>query len=211
MHLSAFYEDSALVKDAFALAYADIKNAFQYYLEHYHNNRPLIIAGHSQGALMVEWLLKEFFDGKPLQNRLVAAYIIGWPIPKNYFQNIPVCSTALQTGCFCGWRTFLAGYIPEYVKNEKTTSYVTNPLTWKTDNTYAGRELNKGSVLINFNRIVKGTTDAQIKDGVLWANRPRFPGSLFYRTRNYHVGDINLFYMNVRENVGQRIKAFLQL
>ncbi|MBD0295342.1 MAG: DUF3089 domain-containing protein [Flavisolibacter sp.] len=210
LHLSAFFSNSALVQSAFDTAYADVKNAFQYYLQHYHNNRPLIIAGHSQGALMAEWLLKEFFDAKPLQKQLIAAYIIGWPIPQNYFENIRVCNTPEQTGCFCGWRTFRAGYIPEYVKKEATTSYVTNPLTWKTDNNYAGRELNKGSILFNFNRIIKSATDAQIKDGILWVNRPQFPGSIFYRARNYHIGDVNLFYMNVRENVAQRIAAFLQ-
>lgn len=33
-----------------SLAYADIKEAFLYYLEHYNNGRPIILAGFSQGG-----------------------------------------------------------------------------------------------------------------------------------------------------------------
>src|SRR5206468_2691589 len=59
-HLSAFYQDNPETRAAFDTAYADIKNAFEFYLQHYHTNQPIIIAGHSQGARMAERLLKEF-------------------------------------------------------------------------------------------------------------------------------------------------------
>jgi hypothetical protein len=36
----------------------------------------------------------------------------------------------------------------------------------------------------------------------------KIPGSFFYWTRNYHIGDINLYYLNIRENVSQRIRMF---
>ena len=32
---------------------------------------------------------------------------------------------------------------------------------------------------------------------------------VLYTSRNYHIGDINLFYINIRENVAERIQAFL--
>jgi hypothetical protein len=44
-----------------------VKTAFLYYLQHYNNGRPIIIASHSQGATHGKRLLKEFFDGKELQ------------------------------------------------------------------------------------------------------------------------------------------------
>ena len=53
----------------------DVKAAFQYYLEHYNNGRPIIIASHSQGTTHAKRLLKEFFDGTALQHQLVAAYL----------------------------------------------------------------------------------------------------------------------------------------
>jgi len=55
------------VKKAFEMAYADVKAAFQHYLENYNNGRPIVIASHSQGTTHSMKLLKEFFDGKPLQ------------------------------------------------------------------------------------------------------------------------------------------------
>lgn len=209
-HLSSFFLEPKKSKPIFDTAYADVKNAFDYYLKTQHGGRPLIIAGHSQGALLAERLLKEYFDGKPLENKLVAAYIIGWPIPKNYFEKLTVCSTAVQTGCFCGWRSFKVNYIPEYVRKEVVPSYVTNPLTWTTDNTYAERKLNKGSVLRNFNQLIPAVADAQIQQGVLWVNKPKFKGSIFFTRPNYHVADINLFYASLRQNVGDRIAAFLR-
>jgi hypothetical protein len=40
--------------------------------------------------------------------------------------------------------------------------------------------------------------------------KPRFPGSFLYRIRNYHIGDINLFYLNIRHNVETRLKGYLK-
>src|SRR4051812_12266936 len=85
---------------------------------------------------------------------------------------------------------------------------VTNPLTWKTTDEYAPYSLNKGAVTTTFNRVIHGATDAQIHDGVLWINRPRIPGSIFLNIKNYHIGDINLFYVNIRENLRERVDAF---
>ncbi len=209
-HLSAFFADNDSTRAAFDTAYTDVRSAFLVYLKNYNHSRPLIIAGHSQGSKMAERLLKEFFDGKPLQQLLVAAYIIGWPIPQNYFDFLPVCRDAQQTGCFCGWRTFRKNYIPPYIQLETSTSYVTNPLNWMTTSLQVGRGMNKGSVLKDFNKIVTHTTDAQVHEGVLWVNRPKFPGSVFYNTLNYHIADINLFYINLRENVQERIVSYLK-
>lgn len=209
-HISAFFINNDETRSAFDIAYSDIKRAFEFYLEHYNNNRPIIIAGHSQGALMAERLLKEFFDGKSLQQKLVVAYIVGWSIPENSFEKITGCTDSLQTNCFCGWRTFKENYIPVYIRNEQTVSFVTNPLSWTTTNEYISLEKNKGSVLRDFNKIIRHTTDAQIHNGVLWANKPKFPGAIFYQSKNYHIGDINLFYMNMRENIEQRIFSYLK-
>jgi hypothetical protein len=207
-HLSVFYQNDSALFSAFDTAYADIRKAFVDYLEHHHHNRPIIIAAHSQGALMAIRLLKEFFDGRPLQQKLVAAYVAGWPVKPSDFNGLTICSTSMQTGCVCSWRTFKQGYWPAYVKREKEKAWVTNPLSWTADSAYVSREENKGSVLRDFNAIVPKTTDAQVSGGVLWINRPKFPGSVFYRTRNYHIGDINLYWMNIRMNVEQRLRAY---
>jgi hypothetical protein len=208
-HITSFFmKDAGKANKAFELAYEDLRSAFLYYLQNWNKGRPIIIASHSQGSLMAEKLLKEFFEDKPLKNKLVAAYIIGWPVPKEYFTSLPMCADSLQTGCICSWRTLREGYVPFYLKKEKGNSYVTNPLTWTTGNEYASKKLNKGSVLVKFNKVYPQTTAAQANNGLLYIKKPKFPGSFFYFTRNYHIGDINLFYLNTRTNIEQRINMY---
>lgn len=198
-------EESA--KKAFDLAYEDVKISFEYYLKHYNNGRPIILAGHSQGTTHLIRLLKEFFDGKPLQKRLVVAYLVGIPVAKNYYKNIKVCENPDETGCFCTWRTFAKGHTPKKSAHGDNIEVV-NPLTWTTEKTYASNELNLGGVVKDFKKIRTGIVDAQIHDGMLWANKPKFPGSFLLTIKNYHAGDYNLYYMNVRENVANRVRNF---
>ena len=208
-HIATFFtNEKEKAAKALDLAYEDVKNAFEYYLKNWNNGRPIIIAAHSQGSLLAERLLKEFFEDKPLQNKLVVAYLIGWPVPKEYFSTLKMCADSLQTGCVCSWRTFRKDFVPPVFKNENGNSYVTNPLNWTPGNEYASKKLNKGSVLTKFNKVYYQTTDAQTGNGFLFVKKPKFPGSFFYFTKNYHVGDINLFYLNIRENVRQRIEAY---
>jgi Protein of unknown function (DUF3089) len=203
-----FSTDQKNATEAFDIAYEDLKTAFGYYLKTWNGGRPIIIASHSQGSLLAERLLKDFFEGKVLQNKLVVAYIIGWPVPIDYFSSLKICSDSLQTGCICSWRTLRKGFVPYYLKKVNTASYVTNPLNWTTGTEFVSRKYNKGSVLTNFNKVYTKTTDAQISNGLLYTRKPKFPGSLFYFSKNYHVGDINLYYLNIRENVKQRIGMF---
>jgi len=205
---SYFTKDTADALAAFDLAYQDLKTAFQYYLDHYNNGRPIIIASHSQGSTHAQRLLKEFFDGKPLKNKLVAAYVIGMFMPENEFTELQTCKDSLQTGCIIGWRSFRKNYESDYVAAEKQKCIVINPLTWTGSNDYAPKDLNLGGVLTKFNTINLQVADAQIHGNILWLNKPHFPGSFFFMTKNYHIGDINLFYMNIRENVHARINAY---
>ena len=208
-HISAYFTNDTLASlHAFATAYADIKSAFDYYLKNYNNGRPIIIASHSQGTTHALHLLKDYFENKPLQRQLVAAYLVGMGIPKDFFSSLKMCEDPTQTGCVCGWRTFRKGFKPDYVEAEKGNSFVTNPITWKTDSEYAPREMNAGSVLFKFNKVYRKTTDAQIQENVLWVRKPKFPWSFLYSAKNYHVGDINLYYMNIRENIGRRINNY---
>jgi len=208
-HISAYFTNDTLASiNAFATAYADIKAAFEYYLKNYNHGRPIIIASHSQGSTHALHLLKDYFENKPLQKQLVAAYVVGMTIPQKTFSSLKMCEDSLQTGCICGWRTFRKGYKAPYIETEKGLSLVTNPITWKTDSTYASKKKNTGSVLLKFNKIYKRTTDAQIYEGIIWVRRPKFPWSFLYSTKNYHIGDINLYYMNTRENIGQRINSY---
>lgn len=207
-HINSFYINPEIAKEYFDIAYNDVKSAFEYYLKNYNNGRPIIIASHSQGTKHAGRLLKEFFDDKPLQKQLVCAYIIGMPIPVNYFPTLKPCTNENQTGCIVGWRTYKNGYVPALIEEEKFKSIVVNPLTWTTDENYASTKLNKGGILQNFRKIVPNVVDAQVHQNVLWACKPDVFGKLFFTKKNFHIGDINLYYMNIRENVRTRIDSF---
>lgn len=206
-HYAAYFsEDTVSSRQAFSMAYEDVKASFDHYLTHWNNGRPIIIAAHSQGAQHAGRLLKDFFEGKNLRNRLVVAYIVGMPMPKNLCKDIKVCDKPEQTGCFCSWRTFKTGYDP--VKFRKDNIAVVNPLSMSTDLGLVGTEKHKGSVLIGFKKMGEKNITAEIHNDILWVSKPKFRGSFLYRTPNYHAGDFNLFYFNIRDDAKQRVGLF---
>lgn len=209
-HINAYYnQDKASAKAAFDLAYSDLKKAFQYYLDNYNNGRPIIIAAHSQGTTHGKKLVKEFFDGTPLQKQLVAAYLVGIQVENDQFENINACQYSSETGCFLTWRTWKRGVFPDD-HNTENNIVVTNPLTWTTENSYAPLTLNKGGVLRQLDKTYKGLADAEIIDGVLWTNKPQFFGDFLFTRDNYHIADYNFYYLNVRENAIERAATFLK-
>lgn len=208
-HLHMYYtKDTVSARKAMNLAYEDVRRAFQYYWENYNDGRPVIVAAHSQGTNHAERLLREFFDGQPRQQQLVAAYLVGMPIRKGAFEQIPACETAGQTGCFTSWRTFKRGFEPENIPHGPEI-VATNPLLWRLDNTYAPDSLNIGAVLNPFDRIYPEASDAQAHRGVIWASKPKFKGSLFLTGKNYHIGDYNIYYLNIRKNAEKRADEYL--
>ena len=72
------YTSDSLVDARMPLAYGDVRKAFDYYLEHYNNGRPFILAGFSQGAMAVVDLLNKMDNNT--YSRLVAAYVIGYKV-----------------------------------------------------------------------------------------------------------------------------------
>lgn len=204
---SYFTNDTTEARKAFDLAYRDVRQAFMIFIEQ-HPDRPFILASHSQGSTHAIRLLKEFIDGKPLQKRLVVAYILGMRVPDE-FETIGLCSDSAATGCLVAWRTYREGYEPAFVGRETGRPMVTNPLTWRTDTEEAApAQLNQGAVLTNFDRLFPNAADAQIHGRVLWVSSLHFPGSFLVRRKNLHVGDVNLFYNNIRQNARVRVAAF---
>lgn len=204
---SFFTEDEQSAAQALEIAYSDVRSAFEYYLTHYNQNRPIIIAAHSQGTIHAARLLKDFFENKNLQNRLVVAYLIGWPINKAAFETIPICQNPDQTGCICTWRSFKYGHTPTGILLGDSIA-VTNPLTWKTDGLPADKSLNEGMIARDFEKVLLNRADAHAVNGLLWVHKPKFPGSIFFQRKNYHIADYNLFYVNLRKNAQHRVDLF---
>lgn len=193
-------------KTALLLAYSDVKAAFEYYLEHYNHGHGIILAGHSQGSTHLGALLHDFFDGKPLQNQLVAAYIPGIGFDKNQFGTVPFMEKPDQIGGFVTWNTFKKKFDKKQYKWYKG-KVVINPVTW--DSTpIAERKLHKGFLYSN-GKLYKKSFETHLDDGVIWISPPHFPYRyLSFLMPNYHIGDVNLFWEDIRENSLLRVQSY---
>ncbi len=206
--LYSFFEKSENSAAALDLAYGDVKAAFEYFIEHYNEGRPFIVAGHSQGSRHLDVLLKEVIQGSELQGRMVAAYPVGFPLDGT--NGIPVCESAEQTGCQVTWNTVS----PEFVQYRDTQNDLcVNPLSWKKNGDYKDPTYNKGAVnYAQKGNLEIGIADAQCKNGLLVVKTmgsDQYPFGLL-GTGNYHLYDYGLYHMNVRKNTVTRVNAFLQ-
>ena len=134
-------------------------------LEKYNNGRPIILASHSQGTSHTTRLLVDFFDGKKLQEKLLAAYIPGIPILPNQFKTIKPMTSPEEIGGFVSWNTFKKGHYPKNVKNWYNGAVTTNPITWD-HNKFTTLSQHRGFLFTN-QKIYENIICLSIKDQCL--------------------------------------------
>jgi len=215
--LYSFMDEEGDGEKALDIAYRDVKSAFEYYLDHYNDGRPIVLASHSQGSRHGIKLLDDYFTGKPLQKQLVAAYLIGWGRESasryDRFEDIPVCDSPEQTGCWMTWNTMGPKADRRYISK---SAVCVNPLNWTIDGKPADRNLNLGGMSFGKEEGILpapdvGIVDAQCVDGVLLITPPEADGYSYMPMGrdNYHIYDYALFYMNIRKNVRDRVEVYL--
>jgi len=102
-----------------ALAYNDVKDAWDDYLARDNNGRGVVLIGHSQGSLVLAKLVSNEIDGKPIQSRILSVILAGYrlqvPVGKDVggdFKSIPLCHSAGQLGCAINFASFRADSPP---------------------------------------------------------------------------------------------------
>ena len=102
-----------------ALGYNDVVDAWRHYLAHDNQGRGVVLIGHSQGSGVLTQLIRNEIDGKPVQQQMISALLLGTnltvPTGKDVggaFKNIPLCRAANQTGCAIAYVTFRADQPP---------------------------------------------------------------------------------------------------
>jgi hypothetical protein len=229
----SFMDGSGSGSSALKLAYEDVERAFDYYIEHYNQGRPFILASHSQGSVHVRTLLETRITGKPLRERLIAAYPIGFSIDREAMAkavpDVPVCESAEQIGCAVTWNA-VGPHAASW--GDPSKNICVNPLTWRADGAAAQASLNIGGVaypgtfegtladvkgvpqdFVAARPVVEaGVADAQCVGGMLLVKEIH---SQNYSARpmgrdNYHIYDYNLFHMNLRQNVELKVEKYLQ-
>lgn len=102
-----------------ALAYNDVVAAWRHYLENDNRGRGVVLIGHSQGTGILIQLIREHIDGKPVQQRIVSALLLGGNVPVargkdvgGAFRNLPLCRKPSQTGCVVTYVSFRSNAPP---------------------------------------------------------------------------------------------------
>jgi hypothetical protein len=223
----AFLTNKAAAQQALDFAYRDVLASFDQFVAQA-GDRPIILAGHSQGALHLSRLLVDRIAGQPIARRIVAAYVVGWPVsvtadlPR---MGLPACAAADQAGCILSWQSFAEPADPSLIVDtfDATAGFTgqpragtpmvcTNPLTGR-PNDSAPASANLGTLIPDQNfqsaRLVTQSVPARCDGrGVLLIGRdaPDF-GQYVLPGNNYHVFDYSLFWANIRQDAERRLKA----
>lgn len=206
-----------------SIAYADVKQAFEYYLKHYNNGRPIVLAGFSQGADLSIRLLKDCFADQKTNDLLVACYAIGWHITEAElaeYTHLQVAQSETDVGVIVSFNSEAENITDSLMIPEGTKTLAINPLNWQTDSTPADKTLNKGACFTNYGGNIKKEipelTGAYI-DPVRGALKVTdvtaedYPPRLsIFDSGIYHLYDYQFFYRNLQENVSVRIAEYIR-
>ena len=225
----AFLLKSDDAQKALDLAYRDVRNAFDAFLAAQPKDRPIILAGHSQGSMHLLRLLSDRKDA--LQGRLVATYVIGWPVGVTSdlpATGLPSCTAPEQTGCVLSWQSFKE---PENTRlvtkawvgtngltgkpRTREDMLCTNPLTGTKDGV-ASASANKGTLVPNGDltkaKLEPGRVGARCVKGFLLidGDMPNL-GPYVLPGNNFHVYDYALFWRrSARDARAWRLAAWTE-
>ncbi len=223
----AFLLKSDDAQKALDLAFTDVAAAFDEFVKEA-GDRPIILAGHSQGALHLERLLHEKIAGKPVAKRIIAAYVAGWPISTKAdlgALGLPPCTSPGEAGCVLSWMTFADPPNPDFIFHEwnKTRGFngserrredtlCVNPISG-VQNSAAQPGDNAGTLIPTANMrnatLQAGAVGAHCDKGLLILDgiAPQL-GSFVLPGNNYHVYDYALFWGSIRRDAERRVSAW---
>ena len=226
--IGAFLSSSPDAQQALDLAYRDVSQAFDEFLSHVAPDTPIVLAGHSQGALLVDELLRKRIAGTPLHDRIAMAYPIGWPLSVEHdlpALGLPACQTPDQAGCLVTWSSFAEpadpGMLLERYRHSagydgrprgESGALCVNPLTGTT-NSSAPASANLGTLVpsadLSTGALVPGAVSARCDArGLLLIGTPPAMGPYVLPGGNYHVYDIPLFWANLQADVARRVQVW---
>ncbi len=222
----AFLLKNEDANQALDLAYGDVVKAFDSFIETVAAGRPIILAAHSQGSLH---LLRLLTDRKAhLNNRLVAAYVVGWPVGIQSdlpATGLPPCARAEQTGCVLSWQSFAEPANSSLVtgswvgtrgltgiRRTAEDMLCVNPVSGTTGGQSAPAA-NPGTLVptldLSSASLEPGRVGARCSDGFLLVGgaMPAM-GPYVLPGNNYHVYDYALFWGAVRSDAARRLAAW---
>ncbi len=229
---AAVFDREGNREPAYELAFTDIARAFWHVAERT-GNRPIVLLGHSQGALHASRLLGNVIAGdEALRERMAVTYMAGVPVPlRSYGDELAgfaPCRQADDSGCIVSWRTYgptgnaqaaqfaTALRYPQYRREDGGLDLqCNNPLNWSAPDVRTPAAANRGSVAPALpgqvrRASVPGVTGAWCDQGLLRLDRtPPAPfDALVLPGANYHYYDIALFHAALSHNAALRAAAW---
>jgi hypothetical protein len=184
------------------VAFVDVQNAFNYFIDNFNEKRPFIIAGFSQGGKSVVELMKTMPE--EVRDRMIAAYVLGYKVTPDDVAVAPWIKAATgeaDTGVtICYNSVSDVKYLKPVVSAPNVMCI--NPVNWRTDDTPA-----------ILNDTITVTLNPEYKVLVLKG----FDGSYLPNILNVlNVGDYHgiepwVYSECLRANFKKRIAAFLPI
>lgn len=228
--VGAFLTGKPEAAQAIDLAYADVQAAFMIFVKHLRPGQPIALAGHSQGAFLLRRLMRDHVAGTPLADRLVGAWVVGWPVSLQHdlpLMGVPACAGADQPGCVVSWLSvadpaetdmLLKAYARRNGLDGGSVAgspfLCTNPLTG-TPGGKADARANLGSLVPDLvtrsGTLAVGVVPASCgADDFLHIGPPPDLdfGPYVLPGNNYHLYDVTLFWANLRADFERRTTAW---
>ena len=201
----------------------DATDALDYFLNNLNQGRPFILAGHSQGAATLIALLENYMTKHPeALKRMIAAYPIGFAVTKDWLAKtgLKFAEGANDTGVIVSWNTEGPANLTEKNMTLAPGGISINPINWKRDDTPASVKENLGSLTYDGKLVTPGIADARVdtaRGSVVVSTIAQkelyvipADGAAMFGPESYHLHDYGFFFNNIKQNVADRIKAFLE-
>ena len=220
-------DDPEAKKTVLSGSFACVAAAFETYMRRHNHGKPFILAAHSQGSMMLAMLLSSVFaKHKSYLDKMIAAYVIGFGITRDYLTANPHLTFAEgrdDTGVIISYNTEAPGVTARNITLPKDSVCI-NPISWTRDSVTAPKEDSLGAHLMTRDaegnvsqvRDIPHYADATVdqKRGVVVCSTvdpslfaiPEEPG--FFPPGVMHSGDLPLYYYDLRQNAIDRINAY---
>jgi hypothetical protein len=88
-------------------------------MTHDNKGRGFVLIGHSQGSFVLQELIRQEIDGRPIQKQMLSAMLLGTtvavPSGKDVggaFQHVPLCRSATELGCLITFASYRSTVSP---------------------------------------------------------------------------------------------------
>ena len=196
----------------FQTAMSDVRRAFRYYLEHYNNGRPIVLAGFSQGAMAAKQLLKEMPDS--VMQRIVATYLFGYYVTQeelDNYKNLQPAMSETDTGVIICYNSVKDAECAHSTDGRENAVCI-NPVNWRTDSVPA-TVLTVGSPWKPAAEQPVDTLTVHIDPATNFLFVSGYTGNdhvlpLMGCEGNYHSREIWFYRESLRQNIDRRQAAF---